>query len=384
MSKILVDSLYPTVEGRLKEAKNTKLLKNSLDDYMVRNAHKYTTQGPIYRPIFSQTDRDKVYDIIGLLPKDIMITIKQSKAIGSEWKIMNDPFNTALCLMTRFYSIQKNKDMIVMTLQYCIISMYPSLHYKYFKYEPNEAIMNYTINDLSNKFKIKQKGILWEALVDIVIKAHELHNDKLIKGEDEAFIAFIQDVKTRLNSFLKKISNEFYDNEKQGKYLNSEHESFDEENYFESDNNSYAIERVSNKVVTHLVVNGPDMKLVEISAKMNKVSINELRNYTQTMINGKQREDIKDVVEAILFLFLFSEQGAYTAKDIHSNKFMHYSMEIYKKSNTSDKNIIKIKSILDRWLKELGLFEKTSRDATINDFRKSLYTFFVLSIQKIA
>ena len=63
---------------------------------------------------------------------------------------------------------------------------------------------------------------------------------------------------------------------------------------------------------------------------------------------------------------------------------MIYCLQIYRRSNTTDKNIIKIKAILDKWLKDLGLMDKTNRTATIVSFRKALFTFFVMEIQKIA
>ncbi|MNT90802.1 hypothetical protein D3C72_2317930 [compost metagenome] len=56
-------------------------------------------------------------------------------------------------------------------------------------------------------------------------------------------------------------------------------------------------------------------------------------------------------------------------------------MEMYRKSNTTDKNIIAVKKILDEWLHDLGTYKKTQRLATINDFRRALFTFMVFSIQ---
>jgi hypothetical protein len=214
--------------------------------------------------------------------------------------------------------------------------------------------------------------------------AYNHHKKAIIDGDDKAFVKYIQDVHTRLNSLIKNIAREYYDNYENQRYLKTEHESFEDESYYEADSNSYVIDRLTNKVVTHLVVNGPDMKLVQLAAKTNSVSVNELRNYTQTMVNEKQREDIQSIVEALLFLFLNSPDEHHTASDIGTNTFMIYCLQVYKRSNTTDKNIIKIKDILDRWLDELGLTAKVSRTATIVNFRRALYTFFVMSIQKIA
>jgi len=187
------------------------------------------------------------------------------------------------------------------------------------------------------------------------------------------------DEKTRLNSLLKKIANEFYRNSELGKYMNLDSDNLEEENYHEADSNTFAVERLTNNVVLKLVVEGPNMRLVTVAANLCKVSVSELRNYVNTMVVSENREDIRAIVESILFLYIFDSQN--TIQEVNSNKFLMYCMETYKKSNTTDKNIIRIKKILDKWLENLGTYKKTQRFATINSFRRALFLFFVLSIQ---
>ena len=184
---------------------------------------------------------------------------------------------------------------------------------------------------------------------------------------------------------MRNISTQYYDNFQNRRFMKVEHESFEEDSYYEADSNSYAIERITNKVVTHMVINGPDAKLVELSANMNKVSVAELRNYTDLMITEKHMEEIRQVVEAILFLYLFNDDGELHSPDqIGTNDFMVYCLQTYRRSNTTDKNVVKIKNILDKWLDDLGLTKKTGRTATIISFRKALFTFFAMTIQKYA
>lgn len=387
MSKsTITDQLYSTVEKTLVNRGTLKEYKDGIDKYLALNTDKYFSQGIGDRPIFSEQDKDAFIRLTGLTKEQIKKTLKDSKNIGSSWYIMNDPFNIANVLATRYFSIKKNAEGIKYSKWYLIVSMYPSLHWKYFqKCNPNAACMDYTINNLSGKYHIRQYGSLWNALVAMIDNTYDFYKDRIIEGSDLNFVKYVQDVHTRMNSLLKNISNQYYENYKNQRYLGVEHESFDEDSYHEADSNTYAIERLTNKVVTHLVVNGPDMRLVEIAAKTNQVSVNELRNYTQSMINDRRRNEIREVVEAILFLYLFNTDGEiHSQKDIGTNNFMIYCLKIYKRSNTTDKNIIKIKTVLDKWLKEVGLFEATSRQATIINFRKALFTFFVLTIQRMA
>lgn len=378
-SKVLLAELYPLVEKGLNKKENVKKLKEGINNYLDRNNEYLTTIGPTKKPMFTDTDMTVVYNAIEVGPKDIKIIINKSSTIKGQWQIMNNPFNSACALAIRYFKLNKNDDMANTVLIYLTMSMYPSLHFKYFQYEPNENIMNYTINNLSNKFKIKQVGTIYHALIETTQGSYKLHSDDIDRCTDKDVVMFIMDIKTRLNSMLKKIAIEFYKNKENNNYLNSDVDNYEEDNYHEADSNTYAIERVTNNVVLKLVVSGPNIMLVNVAAKWCHVSVSELRNYVNTMVTNENREDIRHIVEGILFLYIFDSQNK--IEEISSNKFLVYCLGIYKKSNTTDKNIISIKNILDKWLLSLGTYEKTERKATINDFRRALFTFFVLSIQ---
>lgn len=378
-NRILLDELYPTVEASLNNAQNTVNLKRGIGAYLDRNMEKLTTIGPVHRVMFSDFDKDALYEATGTNPQDVIKMIKKSSAIKGSWQIMNEPFNSAITMGLRYYLLKKNNEMVKNLLIYLTMSMYPSLHSKYFRFAPNERVMNYTINHLSNKFKIKQLGTIYAALVDTTEVCVKTNEDKIKRGEDKDVVDFIMDVKTRLNSLIKKISIEFYKNNEEGRYMNLEVDNYDEENYRESDSNTFAVERMTNNVVLKLTVDGPNTRLVDAAARLCKISVNELRNYVNTMVTNEHREDIKSIVEATLFLFIFDGQN--TIQEVGTNKFLMYCVETYRKSNTTDPNIIKIKKILDKWLEDLGTYKKTQRAATINDFRRALFYFFVLTIE---
>ena len=123
------------------------------------------------------------------------------------------------------------------------------------------------------------------------------------------------------------------------------------------------------------------MKLVDISAKINMVAVNDLRttinNLTADKVNAPE---IKKAITAIITLYM-SEANS-TAADIHTQKFILVCLQIYKRSNTSDRNIIEIKRLLDMWLQRYSdRYKKSNRVATLNSFRKALFTYFVLTIQ---
>lgn len=378
-SKVIINELYPKVEISLKKKENVISLRKGIERYIDLNMDKLTTLGPIHRTIFVDNDMKVLYDAIGLSPLEISASLKKSPDINESWSLMNKPFNTAAMLAIRYFKIIKNKDMAKLMLTYLTLSMYPTIHYSFFKFEPNENVMNYTINNLSNKYKIKKNGVLYITLIETAEGADENHHDRLIRGEDKDFINYISDVKTRINMLIRKIAKEFYINHEKKLYMNTEMESMEEDNYREAESNSYSVDKLANNVSLKLIVNGPNMKLINVAAKLCKVSVSELRNYVTTMVTSENKEETKKIVESILFLYLYDSKNR--VQEINSDKFLLYCIDIYKKSNTRDENIIRIKAILDGWLDRLGAYKKTQRMNTINDFRRALFIFFVVTIQ---
>lgn len=381
----ITDALYPKVQKALSNPDNLLKYKKDLDRYMAANTDKYFICGPGMRPVFTDTHKQSYLDNIGLTSADVKKAIKDSKHIGTNWNIMNDPFNTANALATRYFAEKKNKEYIKWSQWYLLIALYPSLHYKYFKYNTNEACMAYTINNMSDKFKIRQLKSLWATLCDLIEIAYNLHEERILTGKDIAYVKYVQDVHTRINSLLKNIADKYYENYEQQKFVETEFESFEEDNYHEANSTSYDIDRLTNNCLTQLILHGSDMKLVEIAAKTSQVSVNELRTCMSKIINDTHKDGIKTVIENILFLFLFNTDGEpHSTRDVGTNTFMIYCLQVYKRSNTTNKNVVAIKSTIDGWLIETGIVSKKSRTATVLCFKKAFFTFFVMSIQKYA
>ena len=74
-----------------------------------------------------------------------------------------------MTIIIRYFRMNKMDGERKSCCLYLALSMYPSLFSKYFKFKPNENIMEYTINNLSDKYKIKKTGTLLSALIQVFI-----------------------------------------------------------------------------------------------------------------------------------------------------------------------------------------------------------------------
>jgi hypothetical protein len=385
-SRELVLKLYPKIESALNKPEKVKIYKSNIDKYMAKNISSYTSAGPSTRPTISPSDYTNFYDIFGLTEKDIKEVLKSIKGnSGTSGKYFNNPYNVAITLSIRFFSIKNNKEMINTGLTYLNTSLYQYMFYKYYPtFNPTESVMAYTVANLSQKFKIKKFGTMLATLTDITTTCYETHKKRLEEGSDLNIAKFINDVASRMNSFMRKLANEYNENYKEQKYLQSEKDDYSDENYYEADSDSFAIDRISNKVLTNLIVNGPDRKLVELAAKNSSVSVNMLQTVIMQIITERNKNDIKMVIECLLSLYLNNNPDEEaTIRSVGTNKFYVYCIGVYRQSNTNDTNIKKIKEILDKWVDETNLEKKVSTVASLRNYRKAIFVFFVFTIEKL-
>ena len=376
--RVLVNELYPYVEKSLSKKENVKKLNDVIASFIDRNNEALSAVGPTKLIMFTDKDRQDVFDIIGITEKMEKAARDKSKDIKNTGKTVARPLSITMTLITRYFSLHNNLPMVKLSVLYCGLSFYYSKYTKYFKFDPNEEIMAYTINNMSYKYKLKSKGSLLAAIDETYYGAYQLHRRDIERGNDKDIVDFILSMDTRINNLLKNICNEFMKNYKSGNYIAYEDDDNDPENFKMSSSSSHSISNLSDKITMRLITDGPPIKLVTAAARNNKVSVNELRNYLNTMIRNENRDEIKELIEAILFIYLFDKKNK--IEDINSNKFITYTITLYRKSNANDKNIHRIKEILDSWLERLDIYKKTQRLATINDFRRALYVFFVMCI----
>lgn len=382
ITSVILANIYPKVEQAFTSKETQRKFSAIVASYVDRNVNRLSTAGPSKRTLFSDMERNKVYDLIDFDPKLCKAIVKQSNYIKASWKIVNDPFNLVMMMILRYAKLNQLDQINQLAVTYLTLSMYPSLHYKYFKFEPNEAIMQYTINNLSNKFKVKQVGNILQALVDTTALADKTYDKNIRHANDKELTDYINAYKTRLNSLIKKIRDAFEKDYRSGNYMNTERDNEDENDFKTSDSNSLLIQRIVDQVVLKLSVNGPDSRIVDISAKMNQVSVNETRNTLNQLTQNKDESvNIRALCESILYLYLFN--GENHVNDLNGSKFLTFCLAVYKKSNTNDENVIKVKSILDTWIEKYSeTYRKTQRVATLNNFRRALYTFFVFTLQR--
>ena len=132
-------------------------------------------------------------------------------------------------------------------------------------------------------------------------------------------------------------------------------------------------------MVTKVALNGANLKIINVSAKLCDVSVNELRNIAYKICGESNLNDFKQMVSYIIQMYIFDQQKSIDS--IRSRDYLLTMLEIYKKTNVKDNNLVGMRKLLDKWLIESGITKRITRKATLNNFKKAMFVFVVLTIQ---
>ena len=228
--KFIINNIEKQVSTNV--SKNVTKIQPIVKKYIDRNNEILYDIGPIKRILFLESDKEEIFKMAGVAPSTITNLIKESPYIDKKWKISGNAFNMLSVIIIRDLELKGKRREAESILIYLTLAMYSSVHFKFFpKGEPNANIMAYTVNNLSNKYLIKQEGNLFKAIYKTAIKSHQTYLDDLKKGTDADLANYVNNLRIRLDNLIKNIAVEFYKNHENGNYLNQEGDNYDEENY---------------------------------------------------------------------------------------------------------------------------------------------------------
>lgn len=337
--RVLAERLYPKIQNAFKDQNNIKFLISSIQKYADKHSDILLSSDMSQRLIFSDSDKAIIYKATGIDEKEVKDSIAAAPMIKSTWQKATNPFYMLSLLVIHYFFNQNDKksmsyaDAVTVYLGYLL---YTTNHKASFPYAPNKQCMDYTINNLNNRFLIKQEGTIQRVIEHTVVSAmHERFATEALRGSDEDFNSIISSLDTRVSSFITNIADEFYANHKQGKYIFHEDEDLSEDNFHLSDNRSFKIDRVVQLVTSDIITKGFDQNnCIKRAISINPgVSEKKLDAMLRTIIEFDM-ESISDMISSILTLFLY-KGSANTINDVKTMKFISESLQIYK-SNAQD------------------------------------------------
>lgn len=385
-TEVVVNKLYPIVADCLK--KNSRRFLDNIAKFINSRHTEIFAIAPYDRIYFNNTDKENLYNSLGLKEKDVEDILKECFFWDIDYtpQCAKEPYVQVLMCCIRYY-IKNNdrKSAEVSTIYTCFSGkFYASLHSYFWKKFPpreNQAVMDYVVNNmLSEKYDLKKEGTVFGAIKKLSITWLDTYTRQLSSNSsDDDMGKLIQQLRDREKSFLKNIANLYFDAIANKSYMNYETDNIDAEEFRITDNDAAKAARITEAAIGIMTSQKVDVKLCD-SAKVAPVRTDDIRQIIESILsNNENLPKMRRVINIMICDFM----KEYPNKIIGGGDFIAYSIKA--KPNTKNKLIIEFKTTITNWLEDTSIkYRNSNREATRNAFYRSLVMYIVLIVCKVA
>jgi len=400
------DKIITPYESQIYMAKNR--IMAIIKSYMSKNASKLGVRYPTSKIPFLKSDMEILFSACKV-PRDLVYneSIKiNANDIDTGNHLIQEPFNM-LCtiaihvflkrdksLQKQITDIMKGKHLddkikysspVYFLALYLAIHFYSALYNKFWKYDPNEDVMDYTIEHMSNKFIIRKCQNILEFITYHSETNVENMMDRILRASDVDLIYFYSNLNNRISHALRTIANNYYDNKEKGNAVGHEdaNRENDEGKFFVGDTASISadVEQTTRRITTRFFSETVlSDQLVTASCARSKFSKAKFVLIIQKLRENHDNDPIiRNIIASIISYYLVTFNGK--IENLKSNQFLLQMFKVYAISNTKDKFVLDTKAQLDNLIKtNLSTIIDEMNQNLVDRCRSSLYQFFVLYI----
>ena len=378
------DFLYPKVEDKLNGSKAKAEYKKLMGSFIENRAQGLYDTIPCSRIFFGEADSDALFKALDI-PKETATEAILKTYYGEETnfspKAAKDEFTvTQLCVIRYFVMKNMTKEAELAALHLAFSGkFYPSLHYRSFPIPPARHVMEYTVNNvLSTKFDLISEGSVIGCIRKINNTWMNTYKQRIRSFKDEDCVYIIQQLYSRIGSFMKNLATAYYDtyNKKDDLYIAYASDSLDDGDYHLADNDTLRIGKITEKTVNYINSTGVDFSICKMCADEN-ITINEIKSIMESLIGDpKNMSDIRELISLMVTTYFANSKD----KDVTNVSFLTYS--IGAKPNAKQREILRQKELIEKFLCEnsMSYIRKRSRNATRNSYERAIRMYFALSI----
>ncbi len=377
------NELYPLVKESMDKSITRNKYKKVVNDFIANRATALYDTLPCDRIICTESEMDKLFIALGIDKKIVKEVIN-----NTYWGPI-DNFRPLACkheytilmmAVVRYFLIEeKDRKMAELSMLYLSFSgkFYPSLHYRsYPTVTPVRHIMEYVVNNtLSKKFDLTTYGSVFGAVKSVGCTWLDTYKDRFKEFTDEDIWYLVQQLYSRIGSFIKNIATEYYDAYENGDYIAYSSDSYDPDDFHLADSDTLKISKYTEKTMNKINSTGIDYKLSKACSNQD-ITPNEVKAVIESIIGN--RDNIPEIKELIgLMIALYFATGE---RDLSNIKFITFT--VAPKPNAKQKEIIRMKEIIENWLCESGTayMRRRSRDATRNSYERAVRMYFAVTI----
>ena len=381
-TNVYKNKIYPLVKEAMDKPAVRKAYKDLINQFISARTEGLYDILPCNRLICSETEMDKLFDTIGIKKSTVSELISETyygKITNFSPLAAKHEFTVLELNVIRYFILQNLRSEAELSMLYLSFSgkFYPSLHYRSYHIVPVKHVMEYVVNNkLSKKFDLAVYGNVIGAIKSVGNTWISTYEDRFKNFSDEDGVYLINQLYSRIGSFMKNIATEYYDAyEDKDSFIAYSTDSYDSDNYHTAESDVLKVTKCVEKAVNSINSNGADYKICKMCSDSN-ITPNECKAVIESIISDKQNIiEIKELVSLMISLYFATGET-----DVADIKFITYT--ISPKPNAKQKEIIRMKEIIEKWLSESGTayLRRRSRIATRNSYERSVRMYFALVI----
>lgn len=383
--------LWPLIEEVMDKPTTRSNYKKLVNDFISNRTEFLYDTLPCDRILCSEMEMDKLFDVLKIAKSDVKEIISETyygKVDNFNPLAAKHEFTICLLLIIRYFLINDNSSKSSIKLsKECELAMvhlafsgkfYPSLHYRsYPTVTPVKHVMEYVVNNrLSKKFDLTVQGSVFGAIKSVATTWIETYYDRFKSLEDEDVVYLIQQLHSRVGSFIKNIATEYYEvYEDKDSYIAYSSDSYDSDDFHLADNDTLKVGKCTEKTINAINSSGVDYRICKMCSTSD-ITPNECKAVMESIIGNKENiYNIKELISLMISLYFSTGE-----KDVSDIKFITYT--IAPKPNAKQKEIVRLKEIIEEWLCESGTayMRRRSRIATRNAYERAVRMYFALVI----
>lgn len=379
----IVKKLWPMVEESMKKSSTQSAYKRLVNDFISRRSEDLYDTLPCARLICSEAEMDKLFDVLKIKKSDVADVIKETyygTIPNFNPYAAKHEFTVTQLLVLRYYILNNMKKDAELAMIHLAFSgrFYPLQHYRsYPTVVPVRHVMEWVVNNaLTAKFDLTVEGSVIGAIKSVSTTWMNTYMDRFKRLTDEDVVYLIQQLFSRIGSFMKNIAIEYYKAyEEKDLYIAYSSDSYDADDFHLADSDTLKISKFTEKTMNNINMSGVDYRVCKMCSDSN-ITPNECKSVIESIVST--RENIPKIKELIsLMISLYFSTGE---KDITDLKFITFT--IAPKPNAKQKEIIRQKEIIEEFLSESGTayLRRRSRIATRNSYERCVRMYFALVI----
>lgn len=383
----LRDKYFPYVESFL--PKTEHVLFKYIAKYEDKNSALLNSPYPTKQLLFSETGEDAniIFKCIHVDRYELMDDIKAvplPPSMKNKQKASFQPIQVALYLIIRYYLITNQLDKMKVIYRYYGYSLYWKMFSKYWRGGVfREEAMIYTVNNMSYRFILKKEGSVGKLINYVIENRYDHYRSEIIGSADEEIRYVLDACQSDMNAKLKEIYGYYKDNYKAGNVMYEGNSMLDNQGTQREDISiSSVAESLAQRYTNIFCMSSIDViKINQILLLVKEISKKELQNTLEYILRDASSDDIQSLYSSIFYLYLSNDNPNCNRDSIQSKLFLVTMFDVIKKGNSIDKNIVKIREIVDKWLNVgSNTFRLTQREATKTNYRKAVYCYFILCV----